>query len=417
MTISDEGRQLELERGFVVATGFECSAPIARGGVRMDEIAKTFHRERYAEDFALAAGFGIRFVRFGLPFHEIAHSDQPSSYDWSWTDAAMQALRDAGLEPILDLLHFNLPDDVGGVTDRRLVDRFERFVVEVVARYPWVRYYTPVNEPFVFAMLSTQGGLWYERTRTDAALVAAIDNLATCAVRGMEIISHARPDAIFVQSDACEGYQPDTPAAQPLADFLNQRRFVGFELTYGRAPDVRVVDWLQASGMSSDRLDWFMAHGSDVGCIVGHDYYRGNEWLVMGDGRTRRVGHRRRGYLALAREYHARLGMPFMLSETNTAGRLAPAWLAETWADALTMREEGLPIRGFCWYGFVDHVDWDSALTIDRGKVNTCGLVGLDRRPHRVGVLYRDIARAAQEGRFIRIQPRQRRRTSAELAA
>ena len=330
----------------------------------------------------------------------------------------MQALRDAGLEPILDLLHFNLPDDIGGVTDRRLVERYERFVLEVVARYPWVRWYTPVNEPLVLAVLSTHARLWYERTPTDTAMVAAIDNLVTCAVRGMEIIRSAREDAIFIQSDACEGYQADSPAAQPLADFLNARRFVAFELTYGRSPAPAVIDWLQANGMSTDRLDWFSSHGSDAGCIVGHDYYRGNEWRVLADGRTQRAGHRRRGYLSLAREYHAHLDMPFMLSETNIAGRLAPGWLAETWADALTMREEGLPIRGYCWYGFIDHVDWDSALTIDRGRVNTCGLVGLDRRHHPVGVAYGELARAALDGRFARLERRERRRAREEdLAA
>lgn len=417
MDMPGEGHALELDRGFVVATGFECSAPIARGGIRMDEIVKTGHRERYAEDFALAADFGIRFVRFGIPFHLVAHADHPSRFDWRWTDAAMLALRDAGHEPILDLLHFNLPDDIGGVTDRRLIDRFMPFVEEAVRRYPWVRHFTPVNEPLVLATLSTHAGLWYERTRTDAALVAAIDNLASCAVLGMEVIRRARPDAIFVQSDACEGYQADSAAAQPLTDFLNERRFVAFDLTYGRRPGAAVAEWLVANGMSARQLDWFAARGSDAGCIVGHDYYRGNEWIVMADGRTRRAGNSRRGYLALAREYHDRFRMPFMLSETNIAGRLAPGWLAETWSDALTMREEGLPIRGFCWYGFVDHVDWDSALTIDRGRVNTCGLVGLDRRPHRVGMLYRELASAAAEDRFVRIAQPSRQRPTTRLAA
>ena len=74
-----------------------------------------------------------------------------------------------------------------------------------------------------------------------------------------------------------------------------------------------------------------------------------------------------------------------MLSETNIAGRVAPGWLAEVWNDAVELKERGLPIRGFCWYGFVDHVDWDSALTRDNGTINACGLVGIDRRPHQVG--------------------------------
>jgi beta-glucosidase/6-phospho-beta-glucosidase/beta-galactosidase len=94
----------------------------------------------------------------------------------------------------------------------------------------------------------------------------------------------------------------------------------------------------------------------------------------------------------LALDFYDRYGMPLMLTETNMEGADAPGWLAEVWNDAIDLKDQGLPIRGFCWYGFVDHVDWDSALTRNRDTVNSCGLVGLDRQPHEVGHLYRHLA-------------------------
>ncbi len=391
---------LELDDGFVVATGFECSAPVVRGGIRQDELLKTGHWERYAEDYALAASFGIRYVRWGVPFHVVAPSDRLADFDWRWTDAALAAMRDEGLEPILDLLHFGLPDDITAVGDPRLVRRFEIYAREVAERYPWARYYTPVNEPLVTAAFSTEAGLWNERARDQRSFVAALDNVVTCVVRGTEIIRERRPDAIFIQSDGCNSYQALGPAEEERAAFLNEQGFVAWDLTYGRRPADTIVRWLTSNGMSEERLAWFAEHGSSEGCIVGHDYYRGNERLVGPGGKQRRAGVRRRGYAALAREYHARYGLPFMLTETNIAGAVAPRWLAETWNDALRLRAEGAPIRGITWYGFVDHVDWDSALVRNRGKVNTCGLVGLDREPHRVGRMYRELARSALEGRF-----------------
>ena len=197
------------------------------------------------------------------------------------------------------------------------------------------------------------------------------------------------------------------------AQFLNEQRFVAWDLTYGRRPASVVVDWLLANGMTDKRLEWFEEHGSSAGCIVGHDYYRGTELVVDGNGGIRRAGKRRRGYLALAREHFARFGLPFMLSETNIAGAMAPGWLAETWNDALALRAEGAPIRGFCWYGFVDHVDWDSALVRNRGNVNHCGLVGLDRRPHRVGVIYGQLAQAALRGSLEKLSKRSLRSKSS----
>ena len=391
---------LELDEGFVVATGFECSAPLISGGRRVDELVKTGHWQRYAEDFALAVDFGIRYARLAVPFHVVALTDNPAEFDWRWTDDALAAARDVGLEPVLDLFHSGMPDDIRAVADPRLVRRFETYARSVAERYPWIRYYTPVNEPLILAIFSGALGLWNERKRDERALVAALDSAVACAVRGMEVIRERRSDALFIQSDTCEGYMAADAALEPRAAFLNERRFVAFDLTYGRRPSPSVVDWLSANGMGEERLAWFAEHGSSASCITGNDYYRGSEWLVTGPRSVRRAGRRRRGYAALAAEYHARYGLPFMLSETNIGGALAPRWLAEVWNDAMSLRASGAPIRGFTWYGFVDHVDWDSALVLDRGRVNKCGLVGLDRQPHRVGLMYSQLARAALSGQY-----------------
>ena len=394
---------LERDDGFVVAVGFECSAPTIAGGVRQDELIKTGHWTRYEEDYALAASFGIQYVRFGIPFHVVARSDRIGDFDWRWTDDALAALRDAGIEPILDLFHFGLPDDIQAVGDPRLVPRYEAYAGAVAERYPWARYYTPVNEPYVTAWFSALEGFWNERRRDDRAFAAALDNVVTCAVRGMELVKQRRPDAIFIQSDACDRWTAIDERHAEHAAFLTERGHVAYDLTYGRSPTPRIRQWLIESGMGEERLAWFAERGTTEGCIVGHDYYRGNERVIGADGRNRKAGRDRRGFASMAHDFYRRYQLPFMLSETNIAGRLAPRWLAETWNDAIALRDEGLPIRGFCWYGFVDHVDWDSALTRNRGQVNHCGLVGLDRKPHRVGLMYRDLAVAAREGKYSRI--------------
>lgn len=106
------------------------------------------------------------------------------------------------------------------------------------------------------------------------------------------------------------------------------------------------------------------------------------------------------GPASLARELHARLGLPFMLAETNHDSDGAVPWLAAVWNDALALRDEGLPIRGVCWYSLTDQVDWDTALAEVNGRVNPLGLVDLERRLRPVGVAYGALARAAAEGRF-----------------
>ena len=409
---------LEIDAGFVVATGIECSAPTIAGGFRQDELRKTGHWDRYAEDLSLIADFGIRYVRYGIPFHVVARD--PDRFDWDWTDRALATLRQLRLEPIVDLIHFGVTDDLAGLGDPRLPDRYSRYAAAFAERFPWVRYYTPVNEPLLASVFSAGIGAWNERAHDQRSLVHTIVNLARCAVRGMEVIHARRPDAVFIQAEPCEVYIAAEPAAQPGTDFLNERRFVEFDLTYGRRPAESVIKWLHKYGIGDDDIGWFEEHGSSQGCVVGHDYYRSNEWMVRPDGTTFRAkASQRLGYATLARQYHDRYGLPFMLTETNTDARTAINWLAEIWNDALALKSEGLPIRGFCWYGFVDHVDWDTGLRRNNGHQNECGLVGLDRRSHPVGEVYRRLAHDARAGRFEPLQTpaTRRRRRGSERAA
>jgi beta-glucosidase len=384
---------------FIVATGIECSAPVIAGGLRRDELRLTGHWDRYEEDFRLVAELGITHLRYGIPFHVVAR--EAHGLDWSWTDRALAALRDAGLEPIVDLLHFGVPDDLTGIGDPRLPARYLRYVEAFAERYPWVRWYTPVNEPFITAHFSAGTGWWNERTTSPRGFVAALDNVITCAIEGMAAIRERRPDAVFVQSDACESFTAATPAAEDLAALLQERRFLPFDLTYGRAPGPRIRAWLREAGMTEDRFAWFAEHGSDAGCIVGLDYYQGNERLVHADGREEVAD--RRGFAAVAREFHDRYGLPFMLAETNAPEALATAWLTEVWDDAVSLLEEGRPLVGFCWYSLTDQVDWDTCLREPNDRVNTLGLVDLDRRPRAIHPLYRQLVAAGATGRIERI--------------
>jgi len=386
---------LELDQGFVVASGIECSAPVIAAGIRQDELRKTGHWDRVAEDVALVAGTGITFLRYGIPFHVVAAD--PSRLDWAWTDRALAELRKRDIEPIADLLHFGLPDDLTGFGDPRLPDRYAAFAEAFARRYPWVRYYTPVNEPLISARFSAQLGWWNERRTDDRSYVAAIDGASTCAVLGMAAIRARRGDAIFLQSDTCEGFAAANPGATDRVRFLNELRFAAWDLTYGRRPGALVVEWLANNGLGEDRLAWFGANGSSQGCIVGHDFYAGNEWLVDTDGSVR-VNPQPMGYAALAHDYHGHFQLPFMLSETNAGAPYAEAWLNSIWTEVTAILDAGLPIRGICWYGFVDHVDWDSALREVNGTPNECGLVSLDRHLHGVGERYRELALAVRSG-------------------
>jgi hypothetical protein len=164
-------------------------------------------------------------------------------------------------------------------------------------------------------------------------------------------------------------------------------------LAYGLHLTPLAEQHLIVNGATDADLAWFRDHGSTDGAICGNDYYAASEVEHMGDGSRRQSGVRL-GYYHLARQYHERLGVPVMHAETNAEEPSAVDWLVRQWTDVLRLRREGFPIRGFTWYGLVNHVDWDSTLTRDDGRENRCGLVDLQRQPNPVYHAYRRLVRA-----------------------
>jgi hypothetical protein len=383
--------ELEVDRGFAVASGIECSAPLVDGR-RVDELVKTGHVDRFAEDFKLARELGVHYLRYGIPFHTV--NPAGGSFDWSWVDRALAACRASGLMPIVDLMHFGLPDDLRDYQNPALPGRYRAYVRAFVERYPWVRYFTPVNEPFITASFSAREGFWNEQLREERAFVRALLHVSRCVVIGAEEIRRARPDAVLIQAETCHYTHPLVPEAIDRADLENELRFTTFDFAFGRALPKVVVRHLVDHGAENDDLRWFERHGSPENWIVGNDYYRTSEKTIGTDGRLRSSGVRL-GYYELAHQYRERLELPIMHTETNAAGRRAAPWLDSQWTDILRLRREAFPIRGFVWYGLVNHVDWDSTLTADAGRENACGLVSLDRRPNPAYGRFRDIASAA----------------------
>jgi beta-glucosidase/6-phospho-beta-glucosidase/beta-galactosidase len=383
---------------FMFATGIENSYPtigLPDGTVfRVDEMAKTGHYERWQEDFQLVKEMGIEHLRYGPPYYR-CHLG-PGRYDWSFADETFTALKEMGITPIADLCHFGVPDWIGNFQNPDWPGYFEEYARAFATRFPWIKLYTPVNEIFVAATFSAQFGWWNERLASGPAFVAAIKHLCQANVLAMKAIIDCRPDVTFVQSEASQYYHPVDPTCEPQADFLNQKRFLALDLTYGYPISVTVYEYLLDNGMSREEYHWFGRHHVKAHCVMGTDYYITNEHLVHSDGTTSEAGDLF-GYYVLTRQYFTRYRLPVMHTETNYCAPEAVSWLRKQWTNAVELKQEGVPIVGFTWYSLTDQVDWDSALRDNAGKVNPLGLYDLDRKIRPVGIAYRDLIREWKE--------------------
>ncbi|MFN7997169.1 MAG: family 1 glycosylhydrolase [Bryobacteraceae bacterium] len=376
------------------ATGIENSYPTIewQGRTkRIDELEKTKHYQRWKEDFALVHEMGIEHLRCGPPYYR-THAG-PDRYDWEFADQTLAELRRLGINPIADLCHFGAPDWVGGFQDTEWPALFADYARAFAKRYPWVRYFTPVNEIYVCAVFSAQYGWWNEREHSDRAFVTALKNLCKANLMAMHAILEVQPTAIFVQSESSEYFHPDKPKAIPHANFYNEKRFLSLDLTYGYAVDYVMYEYLMDNGMTRDEYHWFIRNHKKTHCIMGNDYYKTNEHLVDENGGISDAGEIF-GYYVITHQYFSRYGLPVMHTETNLKdAEQAPRWLRKEWANVHRLKQDGVPLIGFTWYSLTDQVDWDTSLREDNGRVNPLGLYDLDRHIRPVGRAYRDLIR------------------------
>ena len=378
---------------FMFATGVENSYPtINNGRTRIDEMESCQHTRRWSEDFDNVQQLGIYFLRYGPPLYRTWLGK--GRYDWAFTDLVYNDLKQRDIIVITDLCHFGVPDWIGNFQNPEFPTLFAEYAGAFADRYPWVQFYTPINEMYICALFSALYGWWNEQLTTDRSFVTALNNIVKANVLAMSSILERHPDAIFVQSESSEYFHADNPNAIKYAEIMNARRFLSLDLNYGRRVDSEMYEYLMDNGMQREDYHFFLHNKQRRHCIMGNDYYITNEHRVSPDGSSRASGEVF-GYAEITRQYYDRYRLPVMHTETNhnqgVTGEEAVNWLWKEWANVLRVRNDGIPVVGFTWYSLTDQIDWDSALREQNGHINPLGLFDLNRKIRPVGESYKQL--------------------------
>ncbi|MDB4915385.1 MAG: glycoside hydrolase [Gemmatimonadetes bacterium] len=381
---------------FLFATGIENSYPTIAGGARIDQMDKCGHYARWEEDFALVREMGLDALRYGPPYYRVHTA--PHVYDWDVADAQMYRLRDLGITVIADLCHFGVPSWLGGFQDPAFPVLFAEYARAFAHRYPWIRYFTPVNEIFVCASFSALRGWWNECETSDAAFVRAMRNLCMAHELAVEAILSERPDATIVQGESIEHFHAVGRYATHQADRLNGLKHLSVDLTMGHELAPGMARFLHDYGVTSNDLSFFREKRAVGQRWLGVDYYPSCEHRVMSTGRCTSNHASAMGFRQLATQYYQRYQVPIFHCETNRVNTHAVQWLDEQFADVAAMRRTGIPITGFTWYSLTDQIDWQHALRVERNELHPVGLYDLKRRIRPVGVRYKEIIQAWRAG-------------------
>lgn len=367
-------------------SGFESTHIFGSG---TDVLNTTNHTGLVEEDIALVAAGNLNLMRYSAPWHSIER--EPGVYDWAWLDTALNRFRELGIEIILDPLHHTsfpvwLTD---GFASPLFVESYLRFIEQLAARYPWIGYYTLVNEPFVTALFCGREGIWYPYSRSVESFISMILNMGEAICRGGALLSKTLDEVRFVHVDTCEKHRATNYAAIKNALFRNELRFLVADLILGKINDRHpLYFYLRSGGASAEKLCWFTEHPAQID-ILGLDYYAHSELEWRGEQRLY-PNRRPEGFAAVAMEYVERFNLPVMLTETNIRGYVTDrvSWLkfmveqCELLEQRLAPR--GISFQGFCWYPFIDSTDWCSLVCEASGKIDPQGIYYLcpDLRRH-----------------------------------
>jgi beta-glucosidase len=362
-------------------TGFECSTFPQVG---MDELVLTQHDRFWGSDILRALDAGCRVLRYGIRWHVV--NPRPHEWDWSSLDGPMELMRHLGMEPIVDLFHFGVPEWLSpGVMTSIFPDFQAELCREFARRYPWVRWYTPTNEPYIMAQFGGEIGVWYPYEQGPDNFVRAVRNVARGVGEGWAEIVRERPDARMMISDTCEYWHPQDPGVEALAAHRNERRFLMHELYGGRVGnDHPMRPFLLQHGMSDGDLWWFEEHPAPLD-VVGLDHYPHSEHRLRTGERGEVVDEtqpieEQLGPGELAGQYFQRLGRPLLFAETGAPGddERKIWWLDRMVEQVRAARAEGVPVIGITWWGLIDQVDWGSALRRFDYHIDPTGLYRLE---------------------------------------
>ena len=340
------------------------TAPSARTGRTLDEYELTGHYERLDEDLALFAELGLRAVRYGIPWHRI--NPRRGEWDFSWADRPLERLLDLGIAPVVDLVHYGLPEWIDGAY---LHPDYPEYVAEFASRIAErfrgrIHTYTPLNEPRVTAWYCGRLGWWPPFGRSWRGFVQVMLGVCRGVVRTVEALRAVDPQIVDVHVDATDLYEAVSAALSAEANRRQHIVFLALDLVSGRVgPAHPLWRWLLGNGARHDDLEWFATRAVRPDLIGINLYPLFSEKRLVSSPRGLRVRMR---YASanivdrLADLYWSRYRRPLLISETASEGPVArrQAWLEDSVRATARVRARGVPLIGYTWWPLFALVTW-----------------------------------------------------------
>ncbi|MDX1965437.1 MAG: family 1 glycosylhydrolase [Pirellulales bacterium] len=384
--------------------GLECTVNRVRNRY-FDQLHLSGHRGAQSlQDLELLAGMGLTALRYPVLWEH--HGTAGGSLrELPLVERQLEKIKSLGMEPIVGLLHHGSGPPGTDLLSANFVEGFSTYAARIAQKFPWIEYYTPINEPLTTARFSGLYGHWYPHKRSDRDFALMLLQQCRAILSAMRQIQRINPRAKLVFTENLE-YVHSTPPLKYQTDFENERRWLSADLILGKVGRGHPLwDYFRDAKVNRGELEWFQRNKLVRGVILGWNYYVTSERFLdhrislypprMHGGNNRHayvdveaVRIRRQGLLGLEcllTQAWERYGLPLALTECHLACHRESQlrWLWDAWQAGRRLRKQGVDLRAVtAWSMFGSH-NWNHLCTRDDGHYESgvFDIRGQTRRP------------------------------------
>jgi dTDP-4-dehydrorhamnose reductase len=300
-----------------------------------DQCEETGHARRESDIERLAA-LGVSASRYPVLWEHVERNG-PGARDYSWAQRRLA---------LVTLLHHGSGPPHTELLDDAFPELFAAYAAETARRFPWVKRWTPINEPLTTARFSTLYGVWYPSARDHRAFGRAMLNQARAILLGFARIAAIVPAAQLMLTEDLQGYVAGDLAAQAYVAHKRERAYLSLDLLCGNVrPGHALYAYLvRDCGLAPRELDRLrrLARPPD---LMGWNYYPNSERYVSSSPEG---------------PYFANVAFVFRADHVHFGER--HRWLLQRYDDVVALRGEGVDLRALGAWAAFGMVDWNSLL-------------------------------------------------------
>ena len=337
---------------------------------------------------ASIADLGIRKLRFPILW-EKHQPELNQTIDWSWVEQPLLFFKEKGIDIIAGLVHHGSGPSYTNLLDEQFPYMLADYARQVAERFPWIIYYTPVNEPLTTARFSGLYKLWYPHKNNDKHFAQMLLNQLKGTVLSMQEIRKVNPDAKLLQTEDL-GKTYSTPLLQYQAKFENQRRWLTYDFLTGKVDDKHPL-WKYFKRLNIPEEDLlFFKQNPCTPDIFGFNHYVTSARYL--DERKHLYpkhthgGNRRHSYAdveAVRIELNEEIGIKVLLKEAWDRYKAPIAvtevhlhchreeqlrWFKYVWHACTELSHSGIDIQGVTAWAMMGSWGWNKLLTQPKGE-------------------------------------------------